>query len=126
MIVQPDVRVKELRETSAGELVKFGLRGASALAVVMRQTDNGTVCAFLETNDEARAPFFMSMTIEGLVCASFGDQWLLDLTLDADAFPGNGQYSARHGVIHLGEGTVAINLNRPPDNIRLSAGAFDL
>jgi hypothetical protein len=126
MIVQPDVHLKELRSASAGELVRFDLRGASALAIVMRQTERGTVCAFLETNDEARAPFFMAMTTEGLMCVSYGNEWLLDLVFDASTFPGNDRYWDQHGVIHVGETAVAINLNRPPDNIRLSAGAFDL
>ena len=126
MIVQPDVHLKELSAATAGELVRFDLRGASALAIVLRQTGQSTVCAFLETNDEARPPFFMAMTIEGLVCVSYGTEWLLDLAFDTNTFPGNSEYSDKHGVIHVGEATVAINLNRPPDNITLSAGAFDL
>jgi hypothetical protein len=126
MIVQPSIHLKELREATAGELVRFDLRGASALAIVMRKTERGTVCAFLETNDEARAPFFMAMTTEGLMCVSYGNEWLLDLAFDADTFPGNGRYSDQHGVIHVGETTVAINLDRPPDDIGLSAATFDL
>lgn len=126
MIVQPDVQFKELRDTTAGELVRFELRGASALAIVMRQTDQGAVCAFLETNDEARPPFFMSMSIEGLMCTSYGREWLLDLVFDANTFPGNGLYAEKYGIIHVGETTLAINLNRPPDNIRMSACSFDL
>jgi hypothetical protein len=126
MIVQPDVQFKELRDATAGEPVRFDLRSASALAIVMRQTEHGTVCAFLETNDEARPPFFMSMSIEGLVCMSYGGEWLLDLVFDANTFPGNGLYAEKCGTIHVSETTVAINLNRPPDNIRMSAGSFDL
>ncbi|WP_159011378.1 hypothetical protein [Bradyrhizobium sp. S69] len=126
MIVLPDVQLMELREATPGDLVRFDLRGASALAIIMRQTENGAVCAFLETNDEARPPFFMSMSIEGLMCMSFGGEWLLDLTFDANSFPGNSRYAEKHGVIHVGETVVAINLNRPPDDIRLRAIAFDL
>lgn len=122
MIVLPNV----LRDATAGGLVRFNFQNAAALAIVMRQIENGTVCAFLETSDEARPPFFMAMTIEGLVCMSYGSGWLLDLVFDANTFPGNDQYSDRHGVIHIGGNTVAINLNRPPDNIRISAGSFDL
>jgi hypothetical protein len=96
------------------------------LAIVMRQTGHSTVCAFLRVKDESRPPFFWSISVENLVCLSYGNGWLLDLTLDASTFPGNGQYSDKHGVIHIGADTVAINLDRPPDDITLHAGTFDL
>lgn len=126
VIVQPDVQIKDLRAAAAGELVNLEFGGASALAIVMRQTGQSTVCAFLETNDETRAPFFLSVSMEDVVCMSYGAEWLLDLAVDANMYPGNGQYSDLHGVIHVGETAIALNLNRPPDNIQLSAGAFDL
>jgi hypothetical protein len=126
VIVQPDVQIKELSAATAGELINVDFGGASALAIVMRQIDRGTVCAFLETNNKAQAPFFLTVSMEGVMCMSYGTGWLLDLIFDANSYPGNGQYSDKHGVIHLGETIVAINLNRPPDNIHLSAGAFDL
>jgi hypothetical protein len=127
MIVHPNVQLKELSAANPGELVRFDLRGAAALAVVMRHTDYGAVCAFLETKDEARPPFFMAMSTDyGLMCLSYGKEWLLDLNFDAKTFPGNGRYREQHGVIHVAETTVAVNLNRPPDDIQLSAGAFDL
>lgn len=126
MILQPDVQLKQLRAATAGELVKLDFGGASALAIIMRQTEQSTVCAFLETNDKTRAPFFLAVSLEEAACLSYGTEWLLDLTFDANTYPGNHQYSDKHGVIHLGETAVAINLDRPPENIRLSAGAFDL
>lgn len=126
MIVKPDVQFKELTAAAAGELVRFELGGASALAIVMRQTGHSTVCAFLRVKDESRSPFFWSISVENLVCLSYGNEWLLDLDHDASTFPGNGQYSDKHGVIHIGEDTVAINLDRPPGEITLSAGTFDL
>jgi hypothetical protein len=91
----------------------------------MRQTERSTICAFLETG-EARPPFFMSISIDGLVCMSYGGEWLLELIFDANTFPGNGSYAEKYGIIHVGDTTVAINLNRPPDNIRMSACSFDL
>ncbi|RXG87355.1 hypothetical protein EAS62_36050 [Bradyrhizobium zhanjiangense] len=92
----------------------------------MRQTGQSTVCAFLETKDKNREPFFLSVSMEDIVCMSYGTEWLLDLTFDANTYPGNNQYFDKHGVIHVGETAIAINLDRPPENIRLSAGAFDL
>ncbi|WP_229188522.1 hypothetical protein, partial [Bradyrhizobium oropedii] len=126
VIVQPDIQIKELNAAAAGELVRLDFGGASALAIVMRQTPQGVVCAFLETRDEARAPFFLAVSTEGAMCMSYGKDWSLDLTFDTETYPGNGDYVDKHGVIHVGETAVAINLNRPPGNIQLSAGAFDL
>jgi len=124
--MQPDVNIKELSAATAGELVSLDFGGAPALAILMHQTGQSTTCAFLETNDTARAPFFLAVKLEGVVCISYGTEWLLDLDLDADTYPGNNRYSDKHGVIHIGNTVVAMNLNHPPDNIRLSAAAFDL
>ncbi|WP_158670633.1 hypothetical protein [Bradyrhizobium guangdongense] len=126
MIVQPDVQLKKLSGASAGELVRLEFGRASALAIVMRQTDQSTVCAFLETEDKNREPFFLAVSMEDAMCMSYGKEWLLDLMFDASTYPGNSQFLDKHGVIHLSETAVAINLDRPPEDIRLSAGAFDL
>lgn len=124
MDVSPKVQFIELVKAVPGELVRFELRSASALAVVMRQTDRGTVCAFLETNDEARAPFYMLMTIEGIVCMSYGLDWALDLKFGVNVFPGNN--TEVPGAILLADNVVAMHLNRPPDDIRATSGTFDL
>jgi len=124
MDVHPRVQFKRLTEAVAGELVRFELRGASATAIVMRQIGQGTVCAFLETNDEARPPFYMLMTIEDLVCMSFGSDWVLDLRLDGGVFPGNN--AEVPGAVLLASDVVAMHLSRPPDNIHGTAGTYDL
>jgi hypothetical protein len=126
MILRELTTFKALRSASAGELILLDLRNAPAFAIVMRQIESRTICAFLKTQDEERRPFHLTLNDGDEVCMSYGSDWFLDLQFGPETFPGNTAYVTTHGAIHIRPKGPVINLDRSPENIRTTAACFDL